>query len=81
MDGRRRSSLGACAYRDTGQAEKQFEDRMYTYNYRLYDQFKRPVASFAILSDDSPIWRPSQFQQIYGAVASTSVPYGKIVRL
>ncbi|MGD1867350.1 MAG: hypothetical protein ACFB0D_22605 [Phormidesmis sp.] len=43
------------------QAKKAFAEQMYTYNYRLRDRFKRPVASFAILSDDNPKWHPQQF--------------------
>lgn len=43
------------------QYQKKFAERMYTYNYRLRDRFNRPVASFALLSDDSPTWRPEQF--------------------
>ena len=35
------------------QHEKRFAERMYTYNYRLRDLHNRPVASFAILSDDT----------------------------
>ncbi len=43
------------------QSESAFAGRMYTYSYRLRDQFNRPVASFAILSDSSPTWRPDRF--------------------
>ena len=43
------------------QSKADFAKRMYTYNYRLRDRFNRPVASFAILSDDKAHWRPKQF--------------------
>lgn len=43
------------------QPESAFAKRMYTYHYRLHDQFNRPIASFAILSDSSPHWRPDHF--------------------
>ncbi len=43
------------------QRETSFSQRMYSYNYRLQDLFNRPVASFAILSDDSPTWRPHHY--------------------
>ena len=33
-----------------------FPKRMFTYNYRLFDRFDRPVASLAVLADDSPSW-------------------------
>ena len=41
------------------QVKSDFAERMYTYNYRLRDRFNRPVASFALLSDDNPDWRPN----------------------
>ena len=43
------------------QPEQRFAERMFIYNYRLRDLFNRPVASFAILSDGSPSWRPQRF--------------------
>ena len=42
------------------QYEAGFAQRMYIYNARLQDLFNRPVASFAILSDASPNWRPHE---------------------
>ena len=41
-----------------------FPERMYVYNYRIFDRYNRPVASFAVLADDDPDWRPSEFRQI-----------------
>jgi len=38
-----------------------FALRMYVYNYRLFDRYKREVASFAILGDDNPQWRPESY--------------------
>jgi len=35
--------------------------RMYGYNYRGFDRYVRPVASFAVLADDDPAWRPDSF--------------------
>jgi len=45
------------------QAQRQsaFPQRMYVYNYRIYDLYQRPVASFGILADEHPNWRPSGF--------------------
>ena len=49
------------------QSEPDFEERMFTYYYRLKDRFNRPVASFAILSDDSASWRPVRYlEEIWG---------------
>jgi hypothetical protein len=38
-----------------------FPWRMYVYNYRIFDKYNREVASFAVLGDDDPSWRPSSF--------------------
>ncbi len=37
--------------------EADFARRMYIYNYRIFDKYGHPVASFAVLTDDSPTWR------------------------
>lgn len=34
---------------------------MFVYNYRLFDRYRRPVASLAVLADDAPGWKPSSF--------------------
>lgn len=38
-----------------GQPEKVFAERMYIYNYRLFDKYKRRVVSLAVLTDSDPI--------------------------
>jgi hypothetical protein len=43
------------------QPETEFAQRMYVYNYRLFDRYNRRVASFAILGDGRPAWRPNRF--------------------
>lgn len=35
--------------------------RIFTYNYRVFDKFERPVASLVILADDSPTWRSNSY--------------------
>lgn len=45
-----------------GQPENPFEERMYVYNYRLYDWQRIPVASLAVLTDEHPGWRPEVFE-------------------
>jgi hypothetical protein len=42
-------------------ADGKFPWRMYVYNYRLFDKYNREVASFAVLGDDTPDWRPHSF--------------------
>jgi hypothetical protein len=41
--------------------ERDFPRRMYVYNYRLFDRYDKEVISLAILADDDPSWRPSQY--------------------
>jgi hypothetical protein len=43
--------------------DENFPERMYTYNFRVFDRFHRPVASLAVLADDDPEWRPDEFRQ------------------
>ena len=40
------------------QAQEEFPERMYIYNYRIYDRYRKPVVSLAILADESVAWRP-----------------------
>ena len=43
------------------QRETDFAERMYVYNYRLYDNYRRQVASLVVLGDEQPGWRPGGF--------------------
>jgi hypothetical protein len=53
---------------------------MYTYNYRLRDRFNRPVASFAILGDDSRTWRPDCFETaLWGCQTRFQFPTVKLL--
>lgn len=62
------------------QREPGFAQRMYTYNYRLRDRFSRLVASFAVLSDDSPSWRPNRFQaELWGCRTTFQFPTVKLL--
>ncbi len=55
--------LGPNPYRNPKQKENKFSDRVYIYSTRLFDKFRRPVASFAVLGDGDRSWRPQLFQQ------------------
>jgi len=46
-----------------GQKDNDFSQRMYTYNYRLFDRYNRHAASFAILGDTNKDWMPKSFEQ------------------
>ena len=43
--------------------DKHFSTRMYVYNYRIYDRYKVPVISIAILADGQPAWKPEKYNQ------------------
>ena len=44
-----------------GNAQAEFAERMFVYNYRLYDRYRQPVASLAVLADTTANWRPNHF--------------------
>ncbi len=45
------------------QTEKdpEFAERIFTYHYRIYDYYRRPAESLALLCDDDPNWQPDSF--------------------
>jgi hypothetical protein len=44
-----------------GTVDRNFAERMFVYNYRIYDRFQRPVASMALLADGRARWKPDSF--------------------
>lgn len=44
-----------------GWRDRSFAERMFTYHYRVYDRYRQPVASMALLLDDGWRWRPARF--------------------
>lgn len=49
------------------QRETAFPERMFLYNVRAYDLYRKPVMSLAILADGDPNWRPAEFGYQSGA--------------
>jgi hypothetical protein len=43
------------------QRDSEFGERMFIYNYKIYDKFKCPIESLAVLGDDDINWRPDHF--------------------
>lgn len=43
------------------QASSDFAERMYVYNYRIFDMYRRSVVSLAVLADDQDSWRPDRY--------------------
>jgi hypothetical protein len=60
--------------------DAEFPRRMYVYNYRVFDRYNRPVASWAVLADDDPDWRPMDFQNsVFDCDAGIHFPAVKLL--
>ncbi len=42
--------------------EDSFPQRMFTYHYRIYDRYQKPIVSCAILTDSQEKWRPTSYE-------------------
>ncbi|MGK7878314.1 MAG: transposase [Xenococcaceae cyanobacterium] len=63
-----------------GQYERQFAERMYTYNYRLFDRHKQQVISLAVLADEQKNWRPSSYgYELGGCRVRLEFPVAKLL--
>ena len=49
-----------------GYYEKEFALRMFIYNYRIFDRYKKPVVSLAILADTKEGFRPHEYCFSFG---------------
>ncbi len=62
------------------QEESGFAERMYVYNYRIYDRYNRKVASLAVLGDERSNWRPSEFgYELFGCQVQFQFPIVKLL--
>lgn len=62
-----------------GRREGNFAERMFICNYRIYDYYRHPVASLALLSDDSPSWKPDGFgYEVFGCELRFRYPVVKL---
>lgn len=43
------------------QRDENLPERLYIYNYRLYDRYRRSIATLVVLADPSPNWKPRGF--------------------
>ncbi len=63
-----------------GQPDTVFAERMYVYNYRIFDRYKRRVASLAVLTDDNPKWRPGSYEyELFGCEVLLRFPVAKLL--
>jgi hypothetical protein len=62
------------------QVQSDFPERMYVYNYRIFDMYRRPVVSLAVLSDDHDSWRPDSYSYaLWGCRISLEFPMVKLL--
>jgi hypothetical protein len=74
--------LGAVHVEVQTARDAEFPRRMYVYNYRVFDRYNRPVASLAVLADDDPAWRPTDFRSsLFGCEAGLQFPAVKLLDL
>jgi predicted transposase/invertase (TIGR01784 family) len=62
------------------QEESDFAERMFVYNYRIYDRYQRSVASLAVLGDERSNWRPDRFgYRLFGCEVRFQFPIVKLL--
>ncbi len=63
-----------------GQRDTDFARRMFTYNYRLFDRYDRPIASLAVLADEDTGWRPDHYGfEVLGCRHTLEFPVVKLI--
>ncbi len=63
-----------------GNSQQEFAERMFVYHYRLYDRYRKPIASLAVLADDQPGWRPESFSyETCGCHVQLRFPVAKLM--
>ena len=63
-----------------GQKDVDFAQRMYVYNYRLFDRYQRWVVSLAVLADEQINWRPDYYgYELWGCQTSLRFPIIKLL--
>lgn len=62
------------------QEDSDFAERMYVYSSRIYSKYKKKVVSIAVLGDDNPNWKPSQFgYSLFGYRLNVEYPVIKLL--
>ncbi len=65
-----------------GYEQQEFPERMYVYNYRIFDKFRRDVISLALLTDENPNFRPNEYHRArrdWGFEVSCRFPVVKLI--
>jgi hypothetical protein len=62
-----------------GSVDRRFAERVFIYNYRIYDRYRRPVASLVLLADSNRRWKPSGFDyKLFGCATGIQFPTAKL---
>ena len=62
-----------------GTKQAEFAERMFVYNYRIFDRYKRPVASLAVLADENKQWKPASYGfSVLGCKHTLEFPVAKL---
>ena len=62
-----------------GGYDTDFAERMFIYHYRLYDRYRQPIVSLAVLGDDSASWRPAAYRtELWGCKTLLQFPVVKL---
>ncbi len=57
-----------------------FAERMYIYNYRIFDHYHRTVVSLAVLGDEQTRWNPERFERgLWGCEVTFKFPTVKLL--
>jgi Domain of unknown function (DUF4351) len=62
-----------------GRKEQTFAERMFVYHYRIFDRYRCPILSLAVLSDSNKTWHPETYEhQLWGCKVSFQFPTIKL---
>ncbi len=62
------------------QQQAAFAERMFLYHARLYERYRQPIASLAVLADDRVNWRPESFiYEVFGCRLGLHFPVAKLL--
>ncbi len=65
-----------------GDAEAGFAERMYIYNYRIFDKYRTDIVSLAVLADATATFRPSAYaRERWGCALNFCFPTCKLLDL
>ncbi len=63
-----------------GDEQIDFPERMFVYHNRLFDRYRKPVASLALLADNCDNWRPTTYQhEVLGCRVGMHFPVAKLL--